>query len=72
MRHLRSRVFVTRYSEMYSSNVTHLIDEFYDVDYGQFDLDPADDIVEGCVPTRSRYNLTWRFYVRLDRLRLCG
>ena len=40
-------------SEMYSSNVTHLIDEFYDAEDGRFDLDPADEIVAGCVLTRS-------------------
>lgn len=38
-------------SEMYSSNVTHLIDEFYDADSKRFDLDPADEIVAGCVLT---------------------
>lgn len=40
-------------SEMYSSNVTHLIDDFYDAESGRFDLDPADEIVAGCVLTRS-------------------
>ena len=40
-------------SEMYSSNVTHFIDEFYDAENGRFDLDPADEIVAGCVLTRS-------------------
>ena len=40
-------------SEMYSSNVTHFIDEFYDPENGRFDLDPADEIVAGCVLTRG-------------------
>ncbi|MXY57064.1 MAG: Re/Si-specific NAD(P)(+) transhydrogenase subunit alpha [Gammaproteobacteria bacterium] len=40
-------------SDMYSSNVTHFIDEFYDPENGRFDLDPADEIVAGCVLTRG-------------------
>ena len=40
-------------SEMYSSNVTHFIDEFYDAETGRFDLDPADEIIAGCVMTRA-------------------
>ena len=40
-------------SEMYSSNVTHFIEEFYDPENGRFDLDPADEIVAGCVLTRG-------------------
>ena len=40
-------------SEMYSSNVTHFIDEFYDAENGRFDLDPSDEIVAGCVLTRG-------------------
>ena len=40
-------------SEMYSSNVTHFIDEFYDAENKCFDLDPADEIVAGCVLTRG-------------------
>ncbi|MCY3840383.1 MAG: NAD(P) transhydrogenase subunit alpha, partial [Gammaproteobacteria bacterium] len=40
-------------SEMYSSNVTHLIEEFYDAENRRFDLDPADEIVAGCVLTRG-------------------
>ena len=40
-------------SEMYSANVTHFIVEFYDADKGRFDLDPADEIVAGCVLTRG-------------------
>ncbi len=40
-------------SEMYSSNVTHFIDEFYDPQNGRFDLDPTDEIVAGCVLTRG-------------------
>ena len=40
-------------SGMYSANVTHFIDEFYDAENGRFDLDPADEIVAGCVLTRG-------------------
>ena len=40
-------------SEMYSANVTHLIDEFYDAESKSFDLDPSDEIVAGCVLTRG-------------------
>lgn len=40
-------------SEMYSANVTHFIDEFYDAERGRFDLEPADEIVAGCVLTRG-------------------
>ena len=40
-------------SEMYSANVTHFIDEFYDAENKRFDLDPADEIVAGCVLTRG-------------------
>ena len=40
-------------SEMYSSNVTHFIDEFYNAEDRRFDLDPADEIVAGCVLTRD-------------------
>ena len=40
-------------SEMYSSNVTHFLDEFYDPENKRFDLDPADEIVAGCVLTRN-------------------
>ena len=40
-------------SEMYSANVTHFIAEFYDVGNGWFDLNPADEIVAGCVLTRG-------------------
>lgn len=40
-------------SEMYSSNITHFIDEFYDAENGRFDLDPTDEIVAGCVLTRG-------------------
>ena len=40
-------------SEMFSSNVTHFIDEFYDAEDGRFDLDPADEIIAGCVLTRG-------------------
>ena len=40
-------------SEMYSSNVTNFIDEFYDPENKCFDLDPADEIVAGCVLTRG-------------------
>ncbi|MCE2425498.1 MAG: NAD(P) transhydrogenase subunit alpha [Pseudomonadales bacterium] len=40
-------------SEMYSSNVTHFLDEFYDSENKRFDLDPDDEILVGCVLTRS-------------------
>ena len=40
-------------SEMYSSNVTHFIEEFYDAESGRFDLDPGDEISAGCVVTRA-------------------
>jgi H+-translocating NAD(P) transhydrogenase subunit alpha len=40
-------------SEMYSSNLFNLIDEFWDPDETRLDLDPDDDIVQGCVITRD-------------------
>ena len=40
-------------SEMYSANVTHFIDEFYDDEDRRFNLDPSDEIVAGCVLTRD-------------------
>ena len=40
-------------SDMYSANVTHLIDEFWNADEGAFALDPADEIVAGCMLTRD-------------------
>lgn len=43
----------TNASEMYSANLTHLIDEFWDAENGRFALDPDDDIVAGCVLTRD-------------------
>ena len=40
-------------SDMYSANVTHLLDEFWNAESKRFDLDPQDDIVAGCVLTRG-------------------
>ena len=40
-------------SAMYSANVTHLIDEFWNADERAFALDPEDEIVSGCVLTRD-------------------
>ena len=40
-------------SDMYASNLYNLIDEFWDKDKQSLDLDPADDIVKGCVITRD-------------------
>ena len=40
-------------SEMYSANVTNLIEEFWNADEGRFRLDPEDEIVAGCVLTRG-------------------
>ena len=40
-------------SEMYSANVTHLLDEFWNADDKRLHLDPEDDIVAGCVLTRG-------------------
>ncbi len=40
-------------SEMYSANLAHFLDEFWDADAGNLDLDPDDDIVRGCVLTRA-------------------
>ena len=40
-------------SEMYSANLAHFLDEFWDADSGALDLDPDDDIVRGCVLTRA-------------------
>ena len=40
-------------SAMYSANVTHFIDEFWNADEGAFALDPEDEIVSGCVLTRD-------------------
>ncbi|MYD85723.1 MAG: Re/Si-specific NAD(P)(+) transhydrogenase subunit alpha [Acidobacteria bacterium] len=40
-------------SAMYSANVTHFIDEFWNADEGVFALDPEDEIVSGCVLTRD-------------------
>ena len=40
-------------SAMYSANVTHLIDEFWNAEEGAFNLDPGDEIVAGCVLTRG-------------------
>ena len=40
-------------SDMYSANLLNLIDEFWDGEKKSLDLDPADDIVKGCVITRD-------------------
>ena len=40
-------------SAMYSANVTHLIDEFWNADERAFALDPDDEIVSGCLLTRD-------------------
>ncbi len=43
----------TNASEMYSSNVSNLLDEFIDAEQGELVLDPGDEIVAGCVVTRD-------------------
>ena len=40
-------------SDMYSANVTHFIDEFWNADAGAFALDPDDEILAGCMLTRD-------------------
>jgi NAD(P) transhydrogenase subunit alpha len=40
-------------SDMYAANLYNLLDEFWDTDKQNIDLDPADDIVKGCVITRD-------------------
>ena len=40
-------------SEMYSANVTHLLDEFWDAEASTVRLNPDDEIVAGCVLTRD-------------------
>jgi len=40
-------------SEMYSSNIVNLLDEFWDKEAKVLKLDPGDDIVKGCVITRG-------------------
>lgn len=40
-------------SEMYSSNLFNLIDEFWDAEEKRLDLTPDDDIVRNCVITRD-------------------
>ena len=40
-------------SDMYSANVTHFIDEFWNEDAGAFTLDPDDEILAGCMLTRD-------------------
>jgi NAD(P) transhydrogenase subunit alpha len=40
-------------SEMYSSNIVNLLDEFWNKESKQLNLDPADDIIKGCVITRG-------------------
>jgi H+-translocating NAD(P) transhydrogenase subunit alpha len=40
-------------SEMYSSNIVNLLDEFWNKESKELRLDPADDIIKGCVITRG-------------------
>ncbi len=40
-------------SEMYSSNIVNLLDEFWNKEAKELRLDPADDIIKGCVITRG-------------------
>ncbi|MBM4206318.1 MAG: Re/Si-specific NAD(P)(+) transhydrogenase subunit alpha [Gammaproteobacteria bacterium] len=40
-------------SDMYAANLYNLLDEFWDKDKQNIDLDPADDIVKGCLITRD-------------------
>ena len=40
-------------SEMYSANVTHLLDEFYDAEAKRLALDGSNEIAAGCVLTRG-------------------
>ncbi len=40
-------------SEMYSSNIVNLLDEFWDKESKSLKLDPADDIIKSCVITRG-------------------
>ena len=40
-------------SEMYSANVTHLLEAFWNADEKRLCLNPEDDIVAGCVLTRG-------------------
>ena len=40
-------------SEMYSANVMHLLDEFWNAEAKRFELNPQDEIVAGCVLTRD-------------------
>lgn len=40
-------------SDMYSNNLFNLIDEFWDKEETKLDLDPEDEIVQGCVITRG-------------------
>jgi H+-translocating NAD(P) transhydrogenase subunit alpha len=40
-------------SEMYSSNIVNLLDEFWNKEAKELHLDPTDDIIKGCVITRG-------------------
>ena len=40
-------------SQMYSNNLTNLLQEFWNEEIGALELDPEDDIVMSCVITRS-------------------
>jgi NAD(P) transhydrogenase subunit alpha len=40
-------------SDMFSSNLFNLIDEFWDAEEKTLDLDPEDEIIKSCVITRD-------------------
>jgi NAD(P) transhydrogenase subunit alpha len=40
-------------SDMYSSNLFNLLDEFWDKQNKTLNLNPTDDIIKGCVVTRG-------------------
>jgi NAD(P) transhydrogenase subunit alpha len=40
-------------SDMYSSNLFNLLDEFWNQEESKLDLDPEDEIVRACVITRD-------------------
>ena len=40
-------------SDMFSSNLFNLLDEFWDAKEKRLDLDPEDDIIKACVITRD-------------------
>ncbi len=52
-------------SQMYASNVAHLVAHLWDKAAGTFRLDPADEILEGCLVThegRIRHEMLLRHY----------